>query len=328
MSRKRTKQYLTLLMVIGLVSIAAGGSGTFASFNAEVTNSGNYFATGSLFLHDTVGNSANTCTSESASTNLNDGTNGDTCDTIFSIAPTDSDAHYAELTLANAGSINASAIQFKLKAACQNARYYESNTTLNGALSVAGGAITSFPIHAATKAVQSGDTIQVDDGGSHVQLFTLTQPLNVGDTTAHFSSVTPNFDYADSSAVSSAANFGASALCDDLQFNITETDSSFTTTAQNNTGTTGALGCAYGTATGLTDGCLFDSSPGDTLGDLPTTLTPLSLSTSSVGNTNDELDAGQARYFLIGIKPDTTATTNAEQDSKATFDVVWHIDQT
>src|SRR5947209_4962893 len=105
MSKKRIKQYLMLLSVIGLVAIASGGSGTFASFSAEVTNGGNYFATGSLFLHNTSGGT--TCTSESSSTNLNNGTNGDTCATLFTVSLTDQNPQYATLTLANAGPPNA-----------------------------------------------------------------------------------------------------------------------------------------------------------------------------------------------------------------------------
>lgn len=89
MSRKRTKQYLMLLMVVGLVSIAAGGSGTFASFSAETTNAGNYFATGTLILNDNGG--TNTCTSAIKSANLtgansnNLNTTGTNCDTLFNI---------------------------------------------------------------------------------------------------------------------------------------------------------------------------------------------------------------------------------------------------
>jgi hypothetical protein len=79
MSKKRVKQYLMLLTAIGLVSIAAGGSGTFASFDAEVTNSGNYFATGTLVLNDNGG--TNTCTSAVDSDNHN--TTGTDCDTLF-----------------------------------------------------------------------------------------------------------------------------------------------------------------------------------------------------------------------------------------------------
>ena len=55
MSKKRFKQYLMLLTVVGLVAVAAGGgSGTFASFTAETTNAGNTFATGTLVLSNTV----------------------------------------------------------------------------------------------------------------------------------------------------------------------------------------------------------------------------------------------------------------------------------
>ncbi len=63
MSKKRIKQYLMLLTVIGLVSIASG-SGTFASFSAQTTNAGNTFSAGTLFLHDTA-NGGTTCNSES-----------------------------------------------------------------------------------------------------------------------------------------------------------------------------------------------------------------------------------------------------------------------
>ncbi len=61
MSRKRVKQYLTLLMAIGVIAVVAGGSGTFASFTAEVTHTGNTFATGTLLLHSTSGTT--TCAS-------------------------------------------------------------------------------------------------------------------------------------------------------------------------------------------------------------------------------------------------------------------------
>ncbi|MES1246313.1 MAG: hypothetical protein ABUS54_01415 [Actinomycetota bacterium] len=82
MGKKRIKQYLMLLLVIGVVSIAAGGgNGTFASFSAETTNSGNYFATGTLVLNDNGG--ATTCTS--AGSNISANQNGTDCDTLFTL---------------------------------------------------------------------------------------------------------------------------------------------------------------------------------------------------------------------------------------------------
>jgi hypothetical protein len=108
MSKKRFKQYLMLLTVVGLVAIAAGGSGTFATFNAEVTNAGNTFASGTLFLHDNGGST--TCKSESSSDNLST-TN---CDTLFTAGDLTGGAQTADLTLTNAGTINASDIKFKV----------------------------------------------------------------------------------------------------------------------------------------------------------------------------------------------------------------------
>jgi hypothetical protein len=90
MQRKRIKQYLTLLSVIGLVAVVSQGGGTFASFNAEVTNNNNSFATGTLFLHNT--NGSTTCTSEADTTtpnanngsSLTDTTNG--CSQLFTVS--------------------------------------------------------------------------------------------------------------------------------------------------------------------------------------------------------------------------------------------------
>jgi predicted ribosomally synthesized peptide with SipW-like signal peptide len=107
MSKKRVKQYLMLLTVIGLVSVAAG-SGTFATFSAQTTNAGNTFAAGTLFLHDDGGTT--TCTSESSSDNLS--TNN--CDVLFTAGDLTGGAQTADLTLSNAGTINASDIKFKV----------------------------------------------------------------------------------------------------------------------------------------------------------------------------------------------------------------------
>jgi predicted ribosomally synthesized peptide with SipW-like signal peptide len=68
MSKTKTKRYLVLLAAVGLVAAALGGTGTFASFNAEVTNSGNTFATGNLLLSDSVFG-GNVCYSDTSTTN-------------------------------------------------------------------------------------------------------------------------------------------------------------------------------------------------------------------------------------------------------------------
>jgi predicted ribosomally synthesized peptide with SipW-like signal peptide len=132
MSKKRIKQYLMLLTVIGLVSIASG-SGTFASFSAETTNAGNTFASGTLFLHNTKqGNAA--CTSESHVTapyNVNG-----SCDILFNGVAFDGTAQTAHLALNNAGTLDASALTFKV-ANCtvgDNSANTTSGTLFGGAL--------------------------------------------------------------------------------------------------------------------------------------------------------------------------------------------------
>lgn len=114
MSKKRIKQYLMLLTVVGLVAVAAGGSsGTFASFSAEVTNPGNTFAAGTLFLHNTHG--ATTCTSESNNLNVNPGTGvgGDSCAVLFNnIDLTSGSDSTATLALNNNGTVNATDLKW------------------------------------------------------------------------------------------------------------------------------------------------------------------------------------------------------------------------
>lgn len=117
MSRKRVKQYLMLLMAIGVIAVAMTGSGTFASFSAQVSNPGNTFVSGTLFLHDTHGTT--TCTSESAQSstfnyNPGDGSNGNNCAVLFNGADLSGGAVTADLALQNAGTINASDLEFSV----------------------------------------------------------------------------------------------------------------------------------------------------------------------------------------------------------------------
>lgn len=102
MSKKRMKQYLMLLCVIGLVAVASG-SGTFASFSAQTTNAGNTFSAGTLYLHDTS-NGTTTCNSESATTGPNYNIDPTGCGILFT-ADLSQGATTAELALKNAGSL-------------------------------------------------------------------------------------------------------------------------------------------------------------------------------------------------------------------------------
>ncbi len=109
MSKKRIKQYLMLLTVIGLVSIASG-SGTFASFSAETTNAGNTFATGTIVLSNTV-NAGSACLSTgggNTNTNINAA-----CTALFnSSVKKPGDSYTADqLDLKNVGSLAATTLK-------------------------------------------------------------------------------------------------------------------------------------------------------------------------------------------------------------------------
>lgn len=128
MSKKRIKQYLMLLTVVGLVAIAAGGgNGTFASFSAQVTNPGNTFASGTLFLHengkDSNGSAITQCNSESGALNVNS-----TCDVLFNNVDLSNGATTADLALTNDGSLTANHIKFDVSGCTWSDNFANTNS--------------------------------------------------------------------------------------------------------------------------------------------------------------------------------------------------------
>jgi predicted ribosomally synthesized peptide with SipW-like signal peptide len=112
MGRKRIKQYLMLLLVIGVIAVVASGNGTFASFSAQVTNPGNTFVTGTLFLHENP-NGGTECYSEWQTTPNGAVTTNNTnnsCVALFSAKNLAGGTQKAYVTLVNAGSIPATSI--------------------------------------------------------------------------------------------------------------------------------------------------------------------------------------------------------------------------
>jgi predicted ribosomally synthesized peptide with SipW-like signal peptide len=98
---KASKTYLKLLIVVGLVAVVGGTAGTFASFNAETTNAGNTFATGTLLLSNQV-TTGTVCYSNEAEAN----TNG-ACSAVISgseMTPDHSTDSY--LTIKNEGTLD------------------------------------------------------------------------------------------------------------------------------------------------------------------------------------------------------------------------------
>jgi hypothetical protein len=399
MSKKRTKQYLMLLMVIGLVSIAAGGSGTFASFSAETANNGNYFATGSLILNDNGG--TNTCTSAAAANNINTGANNG-CDTLFTLdkftvpkatvasanlgdasitfsgltAPiykgdslTISDAngsepvtanstaqvgdtsvtitgtlgaayssatlvdnsptYFANLTLSNAGSLNASGISFTAGGTPCTDSYQEGETTLTSGVSA--GSVASLSVdgtYGVARGFKAGQPVIVTDG-TNTQTFTVgASDVASGATTITLAAnQNSSYTFGIGSTVR-GPHFGTSTLCDKLKLSIAETDSAF-----DHDSTNPALGCAYGSATGATTGLGCNYVTGGTaINGLPAnTLTPLTLYATggSGGNTNSNLAAsGGTRYFVLAVHFNGASLGNSYQNRAAAgLDLTWHIDQ-
>ena len=315
---KKTKRYLMLLAAVGLIAVAAGGSGTFATFSAETANNGNYFATGTLFLHATSGGT--TCTSEAATNNVNITNVGGGCNAIFSVDLTSgTGTQYAALTLKNAGSVPADGINFYSPApGCQSAAKLLQNTTLSSDVTVAGGAITALPVNALTYGLQSGVTVTLDDG-TNTDTFTTSAAVPAGATSIPVASHTPAFDFAAATPtnVKSAPSFGSGNLCTGLQVAIVETTS--TPLFAN------AVKCAFGNVSGNT--CSFNTTPN--LSTLPSTATALNLlSGGGTGNAALGLDAGGTRYFVIAVQPPSVGgLDNTYQNKKATFDLRWQINQ-
>jgi predicted ribosomally synthesized peptide with SipW-like signal peptide len=164
MGRKRIKQYLMLLLAIGVIAVAASGGGTFASFSAEVTNANNVFATGSLILNNTHGTT--TCTSainSGVSNNTNNlNSTGHDCATLFNVAP----FSYAHATM-GAGAPAATSITL---------------TSLTGGTIYRGDVLTITPNSGASFTVTTTNTTPVSSAPGAV---TISAPLG-----ATFSSAT------------------------------------------------------------------------------------------------------------------------------------------
>jgi predicted ribosomally synthesized peptide with SipW-like signal peptide len=308
---KKTKRYLMLLVAVGLIAVAAGGAGTFASFSAETANTGNYFAAGTLFLHNTSG--ATTCTSEAASASNLNVSNSNGCSTLFpnvSVKPGVTET--APLTLANAGTLNASGIKFALGSACTDAK--PTIATLGTALTNAVPVPGTITLTNLNQDLLAGTQIQLHEG-IHAQTLTVTAFAAAAPAGPQTVSVTSagnaNFAYTTAATVSLDA-FG-SGLCANLKFYVQEKD-----------GVGGAdVSCAYGSPTPATT---CPANPTTTLGGVGTTPIALTLDPGRNGNTGVQLSSKKSRYFVIGVVA-PSSLSNTAQNTELSFDLAWHIDQ-
>lgn len=304
MSRKRVKQYLMLLLSIGVIAVVASGSGTFASFTAETRNDNNTFATGTLFLHNTKG--ATTCTSESGTGNLQVSPTCATLFTVTNLAPNTTST--ADLTLTNAGSVNSANIKWDMPTACLDSA--ASIGTLNAS---ATDAATSLDILSLSQTVVDNTLIKLTDGTSTktFKVTTTTASNGLGNVTTV--PVTPvaggannPHTYATSTTVITfdIAFTITPALCSKLKMYIEELVPNTTT----------IIDCVYGTFAG--PGC--DPTNGTALNAVPTN------SPTNLGSTG--LNAGQSRKFRISVVA-PNSVVNSDMTTQATFSLRWHLEQ-
>lgn len=307
MSRKRLKQYLMLLLAIGVIAVAmSGGSGTFAGFTAETANNGNTFLTGTLFMHNTP-NGGTVCKSESGALNVNSG-----CNVLFSVGnvkPDGTTIYTATLALANAGSLNASGISFSSPAGCADT--VPTLTTLNAS---AAHSATSVSVASLPQALLTGTPITINGDSYTVNANAAASgsPTSITITPG----VTPGGGYSSGAVVKiDTSGIGASALCSGLEYNIVETNSAFNATQ----------GCAYGPAgCALGDTSKFNNTY--TLSSVPASQTGLTLVSGYGGNTGTQLSAGQTRYFVIQVLAPASLSNGAQNDL-ATMGLTWDMSQ-
>jgi predicted ribosomally synthesized peptide with SipW-like signal peptide len=350
MSRKHVKQYLMLLLAVGVIAVSLSGGGTFASFNAQVANAGNTFVTGTLFLHETK---TNTCTSESSSTNANllngSGVNiGDQCDVLFTGTPGN---QLVGLTMKNAGSLNGAGLQlafgdgatdgFTYNGCVSSATYTNIDTLGTGLTS--GNAVTT--IHLAsplTISLYNGAQIRLNDG-THTQIFTTNAIASVGAVNVSVVSQNANFSYTTSSPTTNiqySPQFGGGGgnLCSSLKLEIIEVPNAGAltgVTVNSTTGNTSAPAgsiCVLGGATNGSNGCNFSTA--STLTSLASSDTYPTFGTLSLNNlsgstdpvTGTGLDAGTSRYIVLALVLDPNAG-NSVQGLQAAFDLAWNMNQ-
>ncbi|MGH3008903.1 MAG: hypothetical protein ACRDLM_05780 [Gaiellaceae bacterium] len=295
MSRKHVKQYLMLLLAVGVIAVSLSGAGTFATFNAEVANTNNTFATGTLYLHQTA---SGTCTSESSSSNSNLNTSGvhlgDACDILFS-GVSSSGYQQIGLDMKDAGTLDGDGLRISLgntsngfaQTGCVSTVDYESVGAVaasNGFTTISPGGLqtsvaqndTISSIHLASAlgiSLYSGAQIELENGTSQTQIFTTTAIVSPTATTipvTNPTTITPSGGFTGGDTVKYSPQFsgGGGNLCSDLKLQMVEvggagnyTDVTFASSTGVSTSADPVSTCVFGTpsGTGCSDGVTLNT---------------------------------------------------------------------
>ncbi|MCU1430829.1 MAG: hypothetical protein JWL83_4829, partial [Actinomycetia bacterium] len=175
------KGLLLFFMAIGAAAYF-GGSGTFASFSAETTNTGGAVSSGTLTMSDQV-NTGSACLTANAVTQNN--VNG-ACGAVLALTNVAPGAFggIAQVAIQNTGSLDASKFYFWAPPV---------NATLSAGLSL-GVAPPSLAVTPLEGTVASGDAIVVSYG-THTQTFAASAAASGGSTAISVASQAADFSY-------------------------------------------------------------------------------------------------------------------------------------
>ena len=297
---KKAKRYLMLLAALGILAVAlGGGSGTFASFTAQVANKNNVFATGTLFLHNTKQGSGTTCRSEDSVDSTNVTLN---CEVLLnSLKNKAGDTDVAYVKLANAGSIDAST--FSVTESCADTGAPAIATAAAYATAASSLTLTGLnqPLLTGTQLDLTDDT-----GTTTYDTVTVTADDTNNNATVAISGATTGSG-GNTAYVRLHTNFGSLGNLCNSTTGVREY------VQEDNTNWGSALsGCAIPSSA---SSCAFSTND-VTMGDAQTN------GAYSLGT----LTAGQTRYFEIHLKM-PTSLGNTAQNSQAKFDLTWDIAQ-
>jgi hypothetical protein len=231
----------------------------------------------------------------------------------------ENDTYTANLTLTNAGTIDAGSIKVTPSGVCAS-QYTEGSSTLSAGVT-AGDPVTTVSFTGGDATFKTGDSVVVSEtvsGVTHAQTFIASADSSAGSVAVSSGPAqTWNYAYTGAATVSGPEFNGAGTpqtLCDALTLSITE-ESSSTFDPALASGTQCAYGVA-GTGTFASTVCDLDTSPA------------LSSFTSAHTLPNTALTHGASRYFLVAVHYGGSAFDNTYQNTGTTaFGLTWHIDQ-
>lgn len=318
----KNRRWLYVMLAGGLIAVGAGG-GTFATFNAQVTNKTNAFSTGSLVLTDA------TCHSFSGTTNAK------TCSGILSVTTSGEESTsvvFSTITLKDGGSLTAG--KFSLAAAKQTGTTYckTTVTTTLGTLNTSTNLCTGLRLFVEEVGqTGAGTKTYCWYGGSTHTLCGATAKLKTAltegtsYTTLKIKTTTGSFTTGDKVVVTTKTGSHTEAF--------TVASGSTATTLKVTTKKALASFVATSYVMDVTHLTTADTVKSfDTTHRLGTTSHPairlLALTTSGhpvTATSAPDLKAGKSRKFLVGVFLGTVG--NTYQGLTAKFGLTWRITQ-